>query len=65
MNLSDFQAAVPTPLQVRQLEYYTEKFALLAADILAQVPATAHRTAALRLLLEAKMTLIHGITHEV
>ena len=62
MNLDDFSPTVPTETQKSEIDYYSKAYIYLATDILIQSPS-AHRTAALRLLLESKMTLIHGITH--
>lgn len=63
MKLSDFSPAVPSDLQIAEIEFYTKLYSMLAGQILNTDKPSAHRTAALRLLLESKMTLIHGITH--
>lgn len=63
MNLNDFRSNTPTPEQMVLLEQATNGYEALATRILEEVSNSAHRTAALRLLLESKMMLIHGITH--
>ena len=63
MNQSDFTPAVPTPDQVSALEAINKIFYDTAQMSEGLVPPSAHRTAALRLLLQAKMTLTHAITH--
>ena len=66
MNLSDFSPTVPTVPTAKQksgIDFFNIVYAELAANILNIGEPSAHRTAALRLLLESKMTLIHGITH--
>jgi hypothetical protein len=63
MILSDFVPNKPTQDQLELLESVNREYLKLAEGTLANVPSSAHRTAALRLLLESKMTLIHGITH--
>ena len=63
MNQSDFVPTVPSDEQRRKIEYVNERFQILVIDLLFTVPNSAHRTCALRHLLDAKMSLIHGITH--
>jgi len=64
MKASDF---LPTQLTheggvlVREI---TTQFHSLALYIENEVPPSADRTAALRKMLEAKMTLVQGITHQ-
>lgn len=65
MNLTDFVASVPTAEQLALIADFSTSFQFLAGQIEHNVPNSAHRTSALRKLLEAKMTLIHGITHDV
>lgn len=64
MKANDFVAVKATDDQMQLINMYSEQYQDLAADIIASVNASPHRTAALRLLLESKMTLIHGITHD-
>lgn len=63
MQASDFAPTVPTDEQAKMIREVNAVFQLAAEDFINLVPSSAHRTAALRKLLEAKMTLIHGITH--
>ena len=64
MQLSDFSPTIPTADQLDQIKLVNSDYEKLALVILSSgIPPSAHRTAALRLLLESKMTLIHGITH--
>jgi hypothetical protein len=65
MQLSDFSPTIPTPEQLHSIQLANYDYKKLAQVILTDplIPPSAHRTAALRLLLESKMTLIHGITH--
>lgn len=60
---SDFQPTVPNDAQKAAIQAINEKFFGLSVDVMFIVPNSAHRTAALRHLLDAKMTLIHAITH--
>ena len=64
MQLSDFSPVrVLTSEQSALLLQAEGAYQALASRILDEVAPSAHRTASLRLLLESKMTLIHGITH--
>ena len=63
MQLSDFSPTIPTADQIDQINLVNADYSTLADIVLQDIAPSAHRTAALRLLLESKMTLIHGITH--
>ena len=63
MQIEDFKPTVPDQATSELIRAFHQVFGELAAGILGQVPPSAHRTDALRKLLESKMTLIHGITH--
>ena len=63
MKTGDFQYARATSEQLMVIDRMTAEFVKLATIIQEDVPVSAHRTAALRKMLEAKMTLVHGITH--
>lgn len=63
MKIEDFSPTAATPAQFKLIDGVTAKYADIASRIISVIPESAHRTAALRLLLESKMTLIHGITH--
>ena len=63
MNIFDFEPNAASAGQIEQIRAIQEKFQLLAFDILFEIPNSAHRTSALRHLLDAKMTLVHAITH--
>lgn len=63
MKIEDFIAVVPTEEQKDALAKISTEYKLTAEEIFKRIPSSAHRSAALRLLLESKMTLIHGITH--
>jgi hypothetical protein len=65
MQLSDFKPTIPGPMEQEWIKAIGEVYYRLADNIVRAIPSSAHRTAALRLLLESKMTLIHGITHPV
>lgn len=65
MQPSDFlPVRVLTEEQSDLLRKFETAYASLALIVIEAMPNSAHRTAALRKLLESKMTLIHGITHE-
>ena len=69
MNIGDFSPVVPTEEQVLVIKKFNELYWDLACAIRTHGETVMtklegpHITAALRLLLESKMTLIHGITH--
>jgi hypothetical protein len=63
MQLNDFFAVKATEQQLDVINRLTEMIQIVAEGAIAEIPASAHRTAGLRILLEAKMTLIHAITH--
>lgn len=66
MNIDDFRPVPPaklTPDQLFNIDQVNVEFEATADFVISDIPSSAHRTAALRLLLEAKMTLTHGITH--
>jgi hypothetical protein len=63
MNLTDFGPTKPTQDQIETIEAINREYSKLAEGTLINVTPSAHRTAALRLLLESKMTLVHGVTH--
>ena len=63
MQLNHFSPVVPDAGTILIINNVTAAYETLASAILNIGPASAHRTAALRKLLESKMTLIHGITH--
>jgi hypothetical protein len=63
MDFGDFFPNKPNEWQLKQIEEITKDYQALASAILENTASSAHRTAALRLLLESKMTLIHGVTH--
>ncbi len=65
MRVEDFSPIVPTKQQTETMNRFNQRYQDLAQSIIDEtnVPVNVHRTAALRLLLESKMTLIHGITH--
>ena len=69
MNIGDFSPVVPTDGQVLVIKKFNDLYLDLATAIRChgETKMTSlegpHITAALRLLLESKMTLIHGITH--
>jgi hypothetical protein len=63
MNANDFQSNVPSVDQQDLMSDMAIYYQDIADTIIGRVGPSAHRTAALRLLLESKMTLIHGITH--
>lgn len=65
MQLNDFQVMVPNSEQLEDIQNFGIRYQELAEIILDEVKPSGHRTAALRLLLESKMTLIHGITHPI
>lgn len=59
---ADFKAVKLTPEQINQVADFEIRFFVLASQIEDEIPAGAHRTAALRQLLETKMTAIHAIS---
>jgi hypothetical protein len=63
MNLTDFSPTKPTTEQLETIEAINREYSHLAEGTVLNVPSSAHRNRALRLLLESKMTLIHGVTH--
>ena len=63
MLLSDFSPTKPTEEQLETIAAINREYSHLAEGTLLNVAPSTHRTAALRLLLESKMTLIHGVTH--
>lgn len=63
MNLEDFLAVRVTKEQMISVRRAESNYFNLAQMIEQTVVPSAHRTAALRFLLESKMTLIQGITH--
>lgn len=63
MQLSDFSPTKPSLEQSGLILQADDMYADIAEQILNEIKPSAHRTAALRLLLESKMALIHGITH--
>jgi hypothetical protein len=63
MRIEDFSPTVPDATRRALIETFNFGFAELATAIIGGVSPSAHRTDALRKLLESKMTLIHGITH--
>lgn len=65
MNKEDFDPVIPTQQQTLDIVNSNTNYQTLAALILKNIPISDHRTTALRLLLESKMTLIHGITHHI
>jgi hypothetical protein len=65
MQLSDFTWRAVNEEQASKITVLTQAFEDLVTDIEGMVSASAHRTAALRKLLEAKMTVIHAITHPI
>ena len=63
MQIEDFKPTIPTDGQIHAIRQLTTVYTHLAQEILDGVEPSAHRTDALRKLLESKMTLIHGLTH--
>jgi hypothetical protein len=63
MRIEDFAPAIPNGKTLELMQRFNDAFGELAEDIIGAVEPSAHRTDALRKLLESKMTLIHGITH--
>ena len=63
MQIEDFNPVILHGKTLELMERFNDAFGELAEDIIGAVEPSAHRTAALRKLLESKMTLIHGITH--
>lgn len=63
MDIKDFSPTVPNDAVQDLISDITYNYMYLANRIFEKVGSTPHRTAALRKLLESKMTLIHGITH--
>lgn len=63
MDIQDFYAKPMCESDTKLAAQIGEKYAVLAGEILRTTAPSAHRTAALRLLLESKMTMIHGLSH--
>lgn len=63
MDITDFHPNQMSKTDLQRIKDFETKFAALAADIIVSIGSCAHRTAALRKLLEAKMTVIHAISH--
>lgn len=64
MKSSDFLPALLSGRDGILVRELTAQFHNLAMYIENEVPPSADRTAALRKMLEAKMTLVQGITHQ-
>lgn len=63
MRIEDFSPTIPSSEAALSVVEVSAAYRNLAVLILEQVPGNAHRTDALRKLLESKMTLIHALTH--
>ena len=63
MKAIDFIPAATSLEQRNLIATVNGRFYDLACSIEALIPSSANRTAALRKMLEAKMTLVQGITH--
>ena len=63
MRIEDFSSTVPTADTQLRITEVAAAYRNLVVLIHEQVPGSAHRTDALRKLLESRMTLIHGLTH--
>lgn len=63
MDITDFHPKEVSKNDLQRIKDFENKFSALAAEIIVNIGSCAHRTAALRKLLEAKMTVIHAISH--
>lgn len=63
MRLSDFTPTKPTQDELGLIRISERLYRDLAEQIICNISESAHRTVALRKLLESKMILIQGITH--
>lgn len=64
MDITDFAAVLVSDSDKKLIDAISAKYAELAGQILRTTAPSAHRTAALRLLLESKMTMVHAITRQ-
>lgn len=64
MDITDFHAVCTSESQQNLIKEISAKYAELAGQILRTTAPSAHRTAAMRLLLESKMTMIHAVTRQ-
>lgn len=62
ITLADFEAVVLNANQADVTRLLSIRFKALAEDIIDFIPPSAHRSAALRQLLETKMTTIHAVS---
>jgi hypothetical protein len=63
MDIQDFRPKKADAGQIALIKQIEDQYVALAGEILRLTAPSAHRTAALRLLLESKMTMTHSITH--
>jgi hypothetical protein len=63
MDINDFHPQTISESGAELIKKFETLYSNLAAEIMASTARSAHQTAALRLLLESKMTLVHSITH--
>lgn len=63
MDIQDFFAVPMCESDQKLAKEVEAKYMQLAGEIMRLTAPSAHRTAALRLLLESKMTMIHAISH--
>lgn len=64
MDIQDFSAKTLCESDQKLVAMIGGSYLHLAGEILRLTAPSAHRTAALRLLLESKMTMIHAISHQ-
>jgi len=63
MDIRDFTSVPMTESTQKLAKEIADKYFELAGLILRTTSPTPHRTAALRLLLDSKMTMIHDLSH--
>jgi hypothetical protein len=63
MDIQDFYPVTVDDWQKAKIEEIGQAYATLAGFILTNTASSAHRTAALRLLLDSKMTMVHALSH--